>query len=41
MLRFKLKKDKIPKGKYQVKIFAIESFGKESENYVEGNLTIE
>ena len=41
ILRFKLKKDNISKGKYHVKIFAIESFGKESENYVEGNLTIE
>ena len=40
-LRFKLKKDKIPKGKYKVKILAIESFGKESENYVEGDLIIE
>ena len=40
ILRFKLKTVGIPNGKYNVKIFAIESFGKESENYVEGDLEI-
>ena len=41
ILRFQLKKKNIPNGKYKVKIFARESFGKESENFVEGNLIIE
>ena len=41
ILRFKLKKDGVPVGKYNVKIFARESFGKESENYVEGSVIIE
>ena len=40
ILRFKLKTNDIPNGKYDVKIFAIESFGKESENFVEGDLEI-
>ena len=41
ILRFKLSKNNIPIGNYIVKIYAIESFGKESENFVEGNLLIE
>jgi hypothetical protein len=41
ILRFKLKKDGVPVGKYNVKIFARESFGKESDNYVEGSVIIE
>ena len=41
ILRFQLKKKNIPNGKYNVKIFARESFGKESENFVEGNIIIE
>ena len=40
-LRFKLKKDGIPVGKYNIKIFAKESFGEVSENCVEGNIIIE
>ena len=40
ILRFKLKTIDIPKGEYQVKIFAQESFGKESDNCVEGILNL-
>ena len=40
IVRFKLKKNNIPTEEYKVKIFAKESFGKESDNYVEGNLRI-
>ena len=41
ILRFQLKKNNIPNGIYSVKIYAIESFGKESDNYVEGKLKLE
>ena len=40
ILRYKLKTNNIPNGNYHVKIYAIESFGKESENFVEGDLEI-
>jgi hypothetical protein len=40
ILRFKLKTNGLPKGEYKVKIFAKESFGKVSDNYVEGILNL-
>ena len=40
ILRFKLKKEGIPSGLYKVKIFAVESFGKQSDNFLEGQLKI-
>ena len=41
IMRFKLDKKGLDKGKYNIKIYAIESFGKESENFLEGDITIE
>ena len=35
-----LKLDYNLEGKYNVKIYAIESFGKESDNYIEDNILI-
>ena len=40
ILRFKLKTEGIPNGVYKVKIFAVESFGKQSDNFLEGELKI-
>jgi len=40
ILRFKLKTEGIPSGVYKVKIFAVESFGKKSDNFLEGELKI-
>ena len=41
IMRYQFNKAKLEKGEYNVKIYAVESFGKESENYLEGNITIE
>ena len=40
ILRYKFNSNKLNKGEYVIRIYAIESFGKESANYVEGKLTI-
>ena len=40
ILRFNLKKEGIPPGLYKVKIFAVESFGKQSDNFLEGELKL-
>ena len=39
-LRFNFKTNDLEKGEYKLKIYAIESFGKVSENFLEGNITI-
>ena len=40
IMRFSFDKSELNKGEYEIKIYGIESFGKESENYLEGKLTI-
>ena len=40
-MRYKLNDKLLSPGEYLVKIYAIESFGKESENYIEGKIVIE
>ena len=39
-LRYRFDIDKLKKGEYLIKIYGIESFGKESENFLEGKITI-
>ena len=41
IMRYKLDNKLLIPGEYLVKIFCIESFGKESENYVEGKVVLE
>ena len=41
IMRYKLNDKLLSPGEYLVKIYAIESFGKESENYIEGKIVIE
>lgn len=40
IMRFNFDKSELSEGEYEIRIYAIESFGKESENYLEGKLTI-
>ena len=40
-MRYQFNKAGLDKGEYNIKIYAIESFGKESENFLEGNIIIE
>ena len=40
ILRYKFNTNKLNKGEYIIRIYAIESFGKESDNYVAGKLII-
>lgn len=40
IMRFSFDKSELSEGEYEIRIYAIESFGKESENYLEGKLTI-
>ena len=41
IMRYQFNKNGLDKGEYNIKIYAIESFGKESENFLEGNIIIE
>lgn len=41
IMRYQFNKTGLEKGEYNVKIYALESFGKESENHLEGNIMIE
>ena len=40
IMRFNFDKSELTEGEYEIRIYGIESFGKESENYLEGKLTI-
>ncbi len=40
ILSFNFKTNDLGKGEYKLKIYAIESFGKESTNFLEGKITI-
>jgi hypothetical protein len=40
IMRYQFNKNGLDKGEYNIKIYAIESFGKESENFLEGNIII-
>ena len=41
IMRYSFDKNWLKKGEYLIKIYGIESFGKESENYLEGNVIID